>query len=71
MGGDPVAWQQRGNTATLHIQNVTYQYQGQYVCEAFNIINGHQYKATSAEITLDVTGKRIILLKDIVIFFSS
>ncbi|KFM66295.1 Carcinoembryonic antigen-related cell adhesion molecule 5, partial [Stegodyphus mimosarum] len=45
MGGDPIAWQLRGHTASLHIQNVTYQYQGQYVCEASNVINGHQYKA--------------------------
>lgn len=57
MGGDPVAWQQRGNTALLHVQNVTYQYQGQYICEASNIINGNEHKATSAEITLDVMGK--------------
>lgn len=57
MGGDPVAWQQRGNTRLLHIQNVTYQFQGQYICEASNIINGKEHKATSAEITLDVMGK--------------
>ncbi|GIX91362.1 hemicentin-2 [Caerostris extrusa] len=57
MGGDGIEWQQRGNTAILLIQNVTYQYQGQYVCEASNVINGHTYKATSAEISLDVTGK--------------
>ncbi|GIY43471.1 hemicentin-2 [Caerostris darwini] len=55
MGGDGIEWQQRGNTAILLIQNVTYQYQGQYVCEASNVINGHTYKATSAEISLDVT----------------
>ncbi|GFQ85075.1 hemicentin-2, partial [Trichonephila clavata] len=60
MGGDGIEWQQRGNTAALLIQNVTYQYQGQYVCEASNVINGHTYKSTSAEISLDVTGKSLL-----------
>ncbi|XP_071040751.1 irregular chiasm C-roughest protein isoform X2 [Parasteatoda tepidariorum] len=87
MGGDPIAWQQRGNTAVLHILNVTYQYQGQYVCEASNMINGHPYKSTSSEITLDVTGapqvltdtartkKRVVVEKDedaiIAVYFCS
>ncbi|XP_035208361.1 B-cell receptor CD22-like isoform X2 [Stegodyphus dumicola] len=87
MGGDPIAWQLRGHTASLHIQNVTYQYQGQYVCEASNVINGHQYKATSNEIILDVTGapqvltdtartkKRVVVEKDedavIAVYFCS
>ncbi|GFT57671.1 putative cell adhesion molecule [Nephila pilipes] len=87
MGGDGIEWQQRGNTAVLLIQNVTYQYQGQYVCEASNVINGHTYKSTSAEISLDVTGapqvltdtartkKRVVVEKDedavIAVYFCS
>lgn len=87
MGGNPVAWQQRGNTALLQIPNVTYQYQGQYVCEATNEINGRTHKATSAEISLDVTGapqvltdtartkKRVVVEKDedavIAVYFCS
>ncbi|KAG8201035.1 hypothetical protein JTE90_002711 [Oedothorax gibbosus] len=61
VGGNPIAWQQRGKSASLHIHNVTYQFQGQYVCEATNVINGHHYKDTSHEITLDVTGAPQVL----------
>lgn len=54
--GDPVMWQERTNNATFSIPNVTYSYQGIYLCQASNVINGQLNPAKSEELFLDVTG---------------
>ncbi|XP_023232034.1 hemicentin-2-like [Centruroides sculpturatus] len=87
IGGEPLVWLERGNNSTLFVSNVTYMYQGHYICEVSNVINGNEYKATSEEITLDVTGapqvltnttktkKRVVVEKDedatMTVFFCS
>ncbi|XP_035223474.1 uncharacterized protein LOC118196169, partial [Stegodyphus dumicola] len=61
IGGDPVIWQEKTNNATFYIQNVTYNYQGTYLCQASNVINGVLNTLKSEEIFLDVTGPPQIL----------
>ncbi|XP_013787845.2 carcinoembryonic antigen-related cell adhesion molecule 5-like isoform X2 [Limulus polyphemus] len=55
--GEMQAWQERGNDARLIITNITYSFQGRYICEARNYIKGIEYKVQSEEIKLDVTGR--------------
>ncbi|GFY70205.1 kin of IRRE-like protein 2 [Trichonephila inaurata madagascariensis] len=62
IGGDPVIWQERTNNATFYIHNVTYSYQGIYLCQASNTINGIFNTLKSEEIFLDVTGPPQILV---------
>ncbi|XP_054716224.1 synaptogenesis protein syg-1-like [Uloborus diversus] len=61
ISGDPVVWQERTNNATFFIQNVTYSFQGIYLCQASNTINGVLNTLKSEEIFLDVTGPPQIL----------
>ncbi|XP_076350236.1 irregular chiasm C-roughest protein-like isoform X2 [Tachypleus tridentatus] len=56
MPGEMLVWQDRGHDAHLVITNVTYNFQGRYICEARNYIEGKEYKVQSEEIKLDVTG---------------
>ncbi|CAL1280843.1 unnamed protein product [Larinioides sclopetarius] len=62
IGGDPVIWQERTNNATFYINNVTYSYQGIYLCQASNTINGIFNTLKSEEIFLDVIGPPQILV---------
>lgn len=48
---------ERGREAKLHIQNVTYEYQGEYVCKVANVIGGQERYAQSESVTLQVVGK--------------
>ena len=46
----------RSYTKDLVIQNVTYAYQGEFVCKAVNIINGQKRPVQSEPIKLEVSG---------------
>lgn len=46
----------------LVIHNVTYDYQGRYVCKASNIISGTERHSQSEPIDLSVMGKKMKLL---------
>lgn len=48
---------ERGREAKLHISNVTYDYQGEYVCKVTNIIGGAERTIQSEAIALQVVGK--------------
>lgn len=48
---------ERGREAKLHIRNVTYEYQGEYVCKVTNIIGGQERTVQSESIALQVVGK--------------
>lgn len=48
---------ERGRDARLHIPNVTYEYQGEYVCKVTNIIGGQERTVQSESIALQVVGK--------------
>jgi Immunoglobulin I-set domain len=47
----------RGTESRLVIDNVTYDYQGEYECQATNNINGQERSVTSESISLQVVGK--------------
>ncbi|XP_076333580.1 irregular chiasm C-roughest protein-like isoform X1 [Tachypleus tridentatus] len=61
--GEQLAWQERGNDPFLTIPNVTYSFQGRYICEAKNYIKGKEYKTQSEEIKLDVSGNPQVITK--------
>ena len=46
----------RGVNQHLHIGNVTYEHQGEFVCKAVNVINGEQRSVQSDPIIVEVTG---------------
>lgn len=48
---------ERGSEPRLVIDNVTYDYQGEYECRATNYINGQERVAVSEPISLQVVGK--------------
>ncbi|CAG0880543.1 unnamed protein product [Cyprideis torosa] len=45
---------ERGDRSQLVIQNVTYEHQGLYVCQAINVIKGNEQKGQSDTISLEV-----------------
>lgn len=47
----------RGSDHMLVIQNVTYDFQGKYLCKAKNVISGTERTTQSDPIELHVTGK--------------
>lgn len=49
---------ERGREAKLHISNVTYDFQGEYVCKVTNIIGGTERTVQSEAIALQVVGKQ-------------
>ncbi|XP_068084854.1 synaptogenesis protein syg-1 [Anabrus simplex] len=51
----------RGSESRLHIANVTYDYQGEYVCTASNIIGGMKRLVQSQPISLQVVGAPQVL----------
>lgn len=53
---------ERGREAKLHISNVTYDYQGEYVCKVTNIISGTERTVQSEAIALQVVGKLSIII---------
>lgn len=48
---------ERGHEPRLVIDNVTYDYQGEYECRAANYINGQERVAISEPVSLQVVGK--------------
>lgn len=48
---------ERGNEPRLVIDNVTYEYQGEYECRATSYINGQERVAISDPVSLQVVGK--------------
>lgn len=56
---------ERGREAKLHIPNVTYEYQGEYVCKVTNIIGGMERSVQSESIALQVVGKCILITASI------
>ncbi|XP_071051965.1 kin of IRRE-like protein 2 isoform X3 [Onthophagus taurus] len=52
---------ERGHEARLHIPNVTYDYQGEYVCKVTNIIGGLERTVQSEAIALQVVGAPQVL----------
>ncbi|GJQ79304.1 hypothetical protein Trydic_g16171 [Trypoxylus dichotomus] len=52
---------ERGRESKLHISNVTYDYQGEYVCKATNIISGTERTVQSEAIVLQVVGAPQVL----------
>lgn len=49
---------ERGRESRLVIDNVTYDYQGEYECRAYNFINGQERSVTSDPIALQVVGEQ-------------
>ena len=47
----------RGSDSRLHISNVTYDYKGEYVCKAANVIAGVERLVQSDTISVQVVGK--------------
>lgn len=47
----------RGTDAKLHIRNVTYDHQGEYVCVVRNVIGGNERIVQSEAVSLQVVGK--------------
>ncbi|XP_037038558.1 hemicentin-2 isoform X1 [Bradysia coprophila] len=52
---------ERGRESRLVIDNVTYDYQGEYECRASNIINGQERHVASDPISLQVVGAPLVL----------
>lgn len=48
---------ERGRDAKLYISNVTYDYQGEYICKVTNIIKSEEKTDISEPIILQVHGK--------------
>ncbi|XP_049831432.1 irregular chiasm C-roughest protein isoform X1 [Schistocerca gregaria] len=57
----------RGTAADLDIANVTYELQGEYVCQAVNTIGGSARTATSEPVSLQVVGAPQVLGGDEVV----
>lgn len=53
---------ERGQASRLVIDNVTYDYQGEYECRATNVINGQERTVASEPVSLQVVGECISLL---------
>lgn len=53
---------ERGNEPRLVIDNVTYEYQGEYECRATSYINGQERVAISDPVSLQVVGKCCVQL---------
>lgn len=51
---------ERGHESRLVIDNVTYDYQGEYECRASNYINGQERTVASEPVSLQVVGKCFI-----------
>ncbi|XP_066948051.1 irregular chiasm C-roughest protein-like isoform X2 [Macrobrachium rosenbergii] len=51
----------RGNNATLLLESMTYEHQGQYVCVASNTIKGELIEDTSTPVTVEVVGAPHVL----------
>ena len=49
----------RGSDSRLHISNVTYDYKGEYVCKATNVIAGVERLVQSDAISVQVVGKSL------------
>ena len=47
----------RSESPEMIVHNVTYQYQGDYVCKAFNIIKGKERSVQSSAVSVGVIGK--------------
>lgn len=54
-------WLERGRESRLLINNVTYDFQGEYECRASNFINGQERSTTSDPISLQVVGAPQVL----------
>ncbi|GLV42586.1 uncharacterized protein CBL_03325 [Carabus blaptoides fortunei] len=52
---------ERGRESKLHIANVTYDYQGEYVCKVTNVISGIERTVQSEAIALQVVGAPQVL----------
>ncbi|XP_031358426.1 hemicentin-2 [Photinus pyralis] len=52
---------ERGRESKLHVPNVTYDYQGEYVCKVTNIIGGIERTVQSESIALQVVGAPQVL----------
>ncbi|XP_055388210.1 hemicentin-1, partial [Condylostylus longicornis] len=52
---------ERGSSSRLVIDNVTYDYQGEYECRATNYINGQERSVTSDPVSLQVVGAPQVL----------
>lgn len=48
---------ERGHESRLVIDNVTYDYQGEYECRATNYINGQERTVASEPVSLQVVGE--------------
>lgn len=48
---------ERGHESRLVIDNVTYDYQGEYECRASNFINGQERTVASEPVSLQVVGE--------------
>lgn len=48
---------ERGQASRLVIDNVTYDYQGEYECRATNVINGQERTVASEPVSLQVVGE--------------
>lgn len=48
---------ERGHESRLVIDNVTYDYQGEYECRATNTINGQERTVASEPVSLQVVGE--------------
>lgn len=55
------AFLERGRESRLVIDNVTYDFQGEYECRASNFINGQERSTTSDAISLQVVGAPQVL----------
>lgn len=55
------AWIERGRESRLVIDNVTYDFQGEYECRASNFINGQERSTISDPISLQVVGAPQVL----------
>ncbi|CAL4122568.1 unnamed protein product, partial [Meganyctiphanes norvegica] len=51
----------RGHNATLLLESVSYEHQGQYACVASNIIKGEEKQVVSDAVRLEVVGKPQVL----------
>lgn len=59
---------ERGRESRLVIDNVTYDYQGEYECRATNYINGQERTTTSEPVSLQVVG--MYATKNTIFFFA-
>lgn len=55
------AFLERGRESRLVIDNVTYDYQGEYECRATNYINGQERSVSSDPVSLQVVGAPQVL----------